>query len=130
MGKYVNDDAMDALLDYIASSTKMSVCSGQPTNFSTANALAGAGGYRLSEIIALSAGHFVKANGTTNGRKVTVSAFNGKTVSASGNGDHVALFTSAGGTSLRLVTTFTLQAMTAGNTINIGSFKDEVADPS
>jgi hypothetical protein len=72
---------------------------------------------------------FTKANGDTSGRKVTVAAKSGVSVTASGTATHIAIARSTDST-LRYVTTCTSQALTSGNTVNIPAWKIEVADPT
>ena len=126
MAKFVHDDALDALLDVIATADKLTICEGQPATYAEATTLKGSGGKKLGEI-AVDSGDFTKANGDTNGRKITVGQQTGISISVTGDGDHVALVDDAL-SKLLFVTTFTLQNMTAGNTATVNAFKDEVAD--
>lgn len=74
-------------------------------------------------------GDFVKANGDTSGRKVTVGQQADISVHTSGDATHVALVDD-GSKLLLLVTTCTTQTLTAGNTVTVPAFDDEIADPS
>lgn len=71
---------------------------------------------------------FIKANGDTSGRKVTVAAKSGVNVDTSGTATHVALV-SVGDTTLRYVTTCTSQALTSGNQVNFPAWDIETAAP-
>lgn len=119
MAKWANDLVMDAALDKIATATQLLVCTAQPSDRATA----------LSTAVATQAltGAFTKADGNTNGRKVTIAAQNGLTVAANGTATHVALID---GSSLLYVTTCTSQAVTSGNVINVPAWKIEISDPS
>lgn len=120
MGKKANDLMMDAALDYFAGSTTQVACSAEPADF------AGIAAVALADV-ALTSGDFTKANGDVSGRKVTVAAKSGVPIDVSGTATHIALHD---GTTLRFVTTCTPKALTAGDTVNIPSWKDEIADPA
>jgi hypothetical protein len=120
MAKWQNDLMLDAALDYISSNVnEMHVCTNQPTTRTEATTT-----YNLATV-AFGSGDCAKADGDTDGRKMTFAAKNGVSVTASGDADHIAL-TSAG--DLLLVTTCTTQTLTNGNTVNIPAWKDEIAD--
>ncbi len=124
MAKWVIDDAIDAMLDDIATCTREVVCSDQPANF------AGIAAVALADA-ALTAGDglgdFVIANGDTSGRKLTTGAQADAPIDASGTATHVTLDDAA---ALRYVTTCTSQALTSGGTVTIPAWDVEVADPS
>ena len=118
MAKFTNDVVLDAALDKIATATRLTVTSAQPANF------AGIAGSLLASV-AVDSGDFTKANGDASGRKVTVGAQAGVSVTASGNATHVCL---DDGTTLLHVATVTSQALTSGNTVNVGAYDVEFAD--
>lgn len=122
MAKSIPDAILDAML-LSAEGDRVCVCAGEPTTYAeaiTTNKLA---------IATASGGDFTKANGDTNGRKNTLAAKNTVTIDSSGTADHVAI-ANTGDTSLRRVTTCTPQALTAAGTVDIGSHKHELADPT
>ena len=122
MAKYQNDLMLDAASDWVrARVTGISVCSTQPTTYAQAYTT-----YALAKTAITSTGLTV-ADSTTSGRKMTVAAKSAVSVTASGTAAHIALFGSTGST-LLLVTTCTTQALTSGNTVNIPSWKDNIAD--
>lgn len=121
MPKWSNDAGIDAALDYYADSDAMTLCSQQPATFAEVTT------YRLATV-AMSAGDFVKANGTPNGRKVTVAAKTDVPVTATGSATHVVL-TKASGSVLKYVTTVDAQTVTSGNTVDIGSWAITISDP-
>lgn len=121
MSKFANDSVLDALLDKIATGTIMTVCSTQPTNRTEAVTT-----YALADVT-VSSGDFAKADGSPNGRKVTVASKSNVTVDASGTAQHVAI---CDGSDLLYVTTVTSQVLTAGNTVTIPAWTVTVADPS
>lgn len=125
MAKWANDDVMDAALDKIATGTILTVCSAQPANRTEAVTT-----YKLADVVVTAGdgnGDFTIGNGDTNGRKVTVSQQDNIPVDSSGTATHIAI---CDGTDLLLVTTCTSQALTAGNTVTVPAFDDEIADPS
>jgi hypothetical protein len=124
MGKAVDDSVLDAALNDIKNNcTRQVLCSQQPTTFNEANST-----YMLSQTT-MAAGDFTVGNGDTSGRKVTMAAKNGTTVTNTGTATHAALLDVVNSV-LLYVTTVTSQALTAGNTVNIGSWKAEIQDPT
>jgi hypothetical protein len=130
MAKFQNDTMLDAALSTIRENVRIiTVCSGQPANFSTAFNLKGATGNALARLTQTSANSFAAlADGDTNGRKLTINAHSGLTVSATGGGDHVALLSSAGASTLWYITTATSQTLTSGNSLTINAWDIEIAD--
>jgi hypothetical protein len=120
MAKWTIDLVMDAALDYIATGTIMTVCSAQPTNRTEAVTT-----YALADV-SLAGGDFTKANGDSSGRKTTVAQKSNVTIDTTGTATHIAI---SDATNVILVTTCTSQALTAGGTVTVPSFKDEIGDP-
>lgn len=123
MAKWASDSVMDAALDYIATSTLLTVCSAQPTTYAEASST-----YKLADVV-VDSGDFSKANGDTNGRKVTVAQQASMDIDDSGTATHVALSIS-GSSTLVYVTTATSQVLTAGGTVTVPVWDVEFADPS
>lgn len=123
MGKFAPDIVLDAPADVIDQSNIMHLCSAQPANF------AGIAAVSLADVAMTPDTDFTKADGDTNGRKVTVAAKNTVTVDTSGTGNHVVLARTTDST-LRYVTTCTSQAVTAANTVNFPAWDIETADPT
>lgn len=124
MAKAIADEVLDAALDKIATGTRMTVCSGEPANF------AGISGVSLADVVLTAGdgnGDYVVGNGDTNGRKVAVAQQSAITIDSSGTATHVAI---DDGSLLLLVTTCTSQALTAGGTVTVPTFDDEIADPT
>lgn len=126
MAKWSLDANMDAMLANIADNADMlHVCSGQPANY------AGIAAVLLAEValtVGAGNGDYTLANGDTSGRKLTVAAQNGVSITASGTATHIAL--SDGSATLYYVTTCTSQALTSGGTVDVPAWDIEVADPS
>lgn len=123
MAKWASDSVMDAALDYIATSTLLTVCSAQPTTYAEASST-----YKLADVV-VDSGDFSKANGDTNGRKVTVAQQASMDIDDSGTATHVALSIS-GSSTLVYVTTCTSQVLTSGGTVTVPVWDVEISDPS
>lgn len=124
MSKWMNDLFADAAFDWLDQCDLMTVCSAQPTTYTEAITT-----FKLADVAMTPDTDFTKANGDTNGRKVTMAAKNAVPVDANGTATHIALVRS-GDSSLRYVTTCTSQVLTAGNTVNIPAWDIEIADPA
>jgi hypothetical protein len=126
MAKATPDAVLDQMADdIIARCTRMVLCSAQPTSYTEANAT-----FALADVT-MSGGDFAKADGDSNGRKLTVGAKTGVLIDASGTGNHVALL-DVSGTALLYVTTCTSQAVVANgsNQVNFPSWKITITDPT
>jgi hypothetical protein len=125
MAKSVHNDVLDAALDKIATANIMTLCSQQPTTRTEAITT-----YMLADVtmtVGDGNGDYTIADGDTSGRKVTVTAQAGESVTNSGTGDHVAL---CDGSSLLYVTTCTGVAVTAGGTVDFPAWDGEILDPA
>lgn len=96
----------------------MTLCTAEPTTYTQATAT-----NKLADV-AMVAGDFTNSDGTT-GRKVTVAGKAGVPVDTTGSATHVAL---CDATTVLYVTTMTSQALTSGNTVDIGAWVVEIAD--
>jgi hypothetical protein len=122
MAKQAPDAMIDAALDYVAAGDFMVVCSAEPTTYAEANAT-----YMLAKV-AMAGGDFAKANDTS-GRKVTMGAKSGVSITNGGTATHVAIIKS-GDTTLRYVTTCTGQVLTSGGTVDFPAWKINIQDPT
>lgn len=119
MGKLVPDTIIDNMLDEIvANATTIHFLTAEPANYAAIS------GLELAS--ATISGSIVKANGDTSGRKATIPAQTGVSISTTGESDHVAL--SNGTDTLYLVTTHTAQTLTSGGTVDSSAFDVEVGD--
>lgn len=122
MAKSVHDEVLDGALNIIKNTaTLMIACSAEPTTRTEAVTT-----YALADV-AMASGDFTAANGDTSGRKLTVAAKSAVAVDAGGTVTHVAI---VDGTRLLYVTTTTSTAVAAAGTVDIGSWKIEIADPT
>lgn len=124
MAKSVHDDVLDGALNIIKNNaTRMTLCNAEPTTYTQGNAT-----FALADVT-MASGDFTAANGDTSGRKLTVAAKTAVPVDTGGTGNHVALLDVAN-SKLLYVTTTTATAVAAGGTVDIGSWKVEIADPA
>lgn len=124
MGKSVANAVLDAALNYIKNNvTRQVLCSAEPTTYTEANAT-----YALADVT-MAAGDFTVADGDVSGRKVTVAAKTAVPVDSTGTVTHSALLDVAN-TALLFVTTTPSQGVSSGGTVDIGSWKDEILDPT
>jgi hypothetical protein len=130
MGKAAPNATIDGMLAVIALADQMFVTDNEPTNYADI----GAGAVILVGPITLTPGDgngdFVIADGDVSGRKITVTAQNSAAVVADGTAGHVVLATGGATDLLRYVTTCASQAVTNGNTANVGAWAVEVEDPT
>lgn len=127
MAKSVVDAVLDAALNYVKNNgTRLVVCKSEPTTYTQAVTT---GTYMLA-IKTISASDFTgPAEGDSSGRKITVNQQSGISVTTSGTATHVAVVATAT-TGLIIVTTCTSQVLTAGNTVTVPAWKEEIADPT
>lgn len=124
MAKICSDRFLDGALNIIKNNcTRQTVCSAQPTTYTEGNAT-----FALADVT-MATGDFTIANGDTSGRKITVAAKSAVPVDVTGTITHAALL-DVTGTTLDYVTTTASQAVGAGGTVDIGSWKAEIADPA
>lgn len=123
MAKSVHDDVLDGALNIIKNnSTRMTLCNAEPTTYTQGNAT-----FALADVT-MASGDFTAANGDTSGRKLTVAAKTAVPVDATGTGTHIALL-DVTNSKLLYVTTTTSTAVAISGTVDIGSWKVEIADP-
>jgi hypothetical protein len=126
MARSVSDDVLDGAWNIIRNNcTRVTLCSAEPTSYTEGNAT-----YALADVT-VDSSDFTIANGDVSGRKITMSAQNGVLIDTTGTATHLACL-DVTGTRLLYVTTTTSQGLTANgsNTVNIGSWKAEILDPS
>jgi hypothetical protein len=119
MAKSIPDPIIDLMLTQ-AESTQIVVTSSEPANYA---AVAG-----VTLATAVISGSYTKANGDVSGRKNTLPAQTGISITSSGTATHVCV-TNATDT-LFLVTTSPSQALTSGGTVDTSAFDHEILDPT
>jgi hypothetical protein len=116
-----SDLCSDAYLDYVATSTIQIVLSDMPATYAEAAAT-----YDLATHV-MSSGDYAKADGTVNGRKLTIAAQAAITVDH--NGTATGVFLGISGSSAKVwTTTCTSQGLVAANTVTIPAWTITVAD--
>ena len=129
MPKWTNDLVLEAALSFIVSnSTKMTVCTSQPTTYAQATSLVGGGGYKLAEI-AIGSGDFSAfAEGLVDGRRTSVAQKADLDVLASGTSGHIVLVQDSPQRILH-ITTCPPQTLTSGNKVTVPTWDIEFGDP-
>lgn len=123
MAKGCNTAVQDAALDYIATTTLLTVCSAEPDTYAEATST-----FKLADIVIDSA-DFSKAAGDVSGRKVTIAQQANVDIDDSGTATHVALCISGSSTWV-YTTTCTSQVLTAGGTVTIPAWDVEISSPT
>jgi len=123
MAKAAPNSTLDALLNEIATATRLVVCSGEPANF------AGIAAVALADVTLTAGagnGDYTIADGDASGRKITVAQQASVEIDSTGTATHVSL---DDGADLIYVTTCTSQALTSGGTVTVPAWDVEIADP-
>lgn len=124
MAKFADSTTvLDAALDGVAASNIQHLCSAQPANY------AGIAAVSLGSVSMTPVSNYTKAAGDVSGRKVTVAAKSGVSVTTTGTVTHLALALTTDST-LRLVTTCVSQAVTAGGTVDVPAWQYELQSPA
>lgn len=122
MPGFLSDTVMDVLLNYVKTNgDQLSFCSAAPTTYTEAHVT-----YMLAEG-ALVSGDYTLAAGDVSGRKVTVAAQTGISVTTQGTTAYAAI-TDSGGSALLLYSPCTEALIYVGNTINSTAFDLEIQD--
>lgn len=124
MAKAIPDAELDLLADdLIANGDEMVACSDQPATYEEAHSTL------MLASVALAGGDYTKAPGGTDGRKVTVAAKEGVSVTNPGTATHVAIVDTVAEV-LKAVTTCNSQALAAGGTVDFPAWTITLRDPT
>lgn len=121
MAKWKSDTAIQGGINFTATLTLMSLVSDVGTPTDLTNTLAS-----VAMVAGAGNGDYTIADGTPNGRQVTMTAKPSISAVASGTATHVVL--SVGGV-VHVVTTVTNQTITSGNPVDFPAWIDRAADP-
>jgi hypothetical protein len=124
MGKVAPDATIDSSLNYVAASDYICVCSGSPATYADAKAT-----LILAGQVCTSGCFTGPADGSPNGRTLTMVARTSASITASGSALAVALV-KISDTTLRYVTTCTSQYLVSGGTVDVPSWTINIADPT
>lgn len=123
MGKFAPDAFLQMPLEWVGGScTYMTVCNGSPVVYTDARTVCALAG------IAMTSGCFSIADGSS-GRKTTVTAKTGASITASGSALAVCLLNLSTST-LLYVTTCTQQYLVSGGTVDVPSWEIQINDPT
>ena len=122
MAKFLIDAAMDASFSYVRDRISfMWLCSTVVSTYTLASD-------NFLGSIEISIGDITQADGSTNGRAMSVTAQASVPASVAGSILHVVLVTSAGGSVALFLTSSTAKAVTIGDAVNVPAFRDTIAD--
>lgn len=124
MAAYLNDRVLDNGLTVLdTEATHLYICTQQPTTYAEATST-----YAKGNKSSLSVG--APADGTVNGRRVTVAAITGGSVTGDGTVTHYAIVDSGASRLLAAHTLSASQAVTNGNTFSLAAFDITLPDPA
>lgn len=122
MAKWSADAALDLGLGYFRACNIMHLCTAQPATY------AGIAAVSLGSVAMVPNTDFPLADGDVSGRKITVAAKTGITISASGTANHLVLALTSDST-LRYVMTGTPLVLTSPTTADTQAWVIEIRDP-
>ena len=123
MGKSTHNNVLDAALNYVKTNgSRLCVCSTEPTTYAEATST------NMLALGTIDSDDYTGPADDTSGRKLTVNEQASITISNTGNAQHVAIADSEAG--LLVVTTCTLQALSAGNYVTVPAWEIAIADPT
>jgi len=130
MAKSVHDDVLDQALTYLKTNVDtLYICSSAPTTYSQASST-----YALGTKASFSITGSPANGSASNGRKIAVPAAGSITATAAGSLAHVALTGSIASTQTLLYVTqvnaSSAQAISASNTVNVGTWNIQINDPT
>lgn len=125
MAKFANDLVMDAAFDFVIAQAERLVVAAGDASGVYANLAA----ISLADV-AIDSGDFTKANGDTSGRKVTIAQQSSIPIDSSGTANHVHVVRDSATSRILLTTTCTSQALTAGGTVTVPAWDEEIGDPT
>ena len=117
----LHNDVFDAALNEIATGTRLAACSAEPANYAGIAAVL-LGSYTLT------GGDYTNADGSPDGRQVTIGAQTGNNATASGDASHWSL--DDGTTQLASGAFAATKTVTSSEPFDIGSFVITLRDPT
>lgn len=129
MSKFVSDTVLDQALDYLKQNVdKLTICDGEPDNYSDASTLKSNGGNKLGDT-SLGTSDLTLSDGDTSGRKLKVTGQSGAKVEEDGTADHIALIDDTN-SELLLASPLTQSRDVVGEEeYNTESFDEEILSP-
>lgn len=129
--KFVPNEILDSYLNKIAGSSNMlAVCAGSPITYAHCIAPVTTTGCNIALLPIAATGCFTgPADGSPNGRTLTIVARTGASIVYSGSALAVALLNTTS-SSVVYITTCTEQYLVAGGTVDVPSWTINLADPT
>jgi hypothetical protein len=120
----ISDYVLDAALSKLdTEANRVDICSAEPTTYTAATSTNTLGN---STSISISA----PTNGDTSGRKVTLSAISGASVTGTGTATHFAISDTSNSRLLATGSLSSSQSVTSGNTFSLTAVDIEIPDPA
>lgn len=129
MGKVAPDRMIDGALLIASNSDRWTVCSGSPATYTDAVTTLFLAGSAVTPLSSGSQNAFYLIQDDVSGRKLTMSAQAGISITNSGSALAVCLVNTSG-SNLNYVTTCTSQWLVSGGTVDIPSWKINIQDPT
>lgn len=121
---FLNDRVLDSGLSVLdTEANRLDICSQEPTSYAEATST-----YTLGNKTSLSVG--APADGSPNGRAVTVASFTDGAVTGTGTATHYAIVDTGNSRLLATGSLASSQAVTNGNTFSLAAFTVRIPDPA
>ena len=120
----ISDYVLDAALSKLdTEANRVDICSQEPTTYAAATST-----YTLGNSTSISIG--APTNGDTSGRKVTLAAISGASVTSTGTATHFAITDTSNSRLLATGSLSASQSVTSGNTFSLTAVDIEIPDPA
>lgn len=120
----ISDYVLDAALSKLdTEANRVDICSQEPTTYAAATST-----YTLGNATSISIG--APTNGDTSGRKVTLAAISGASVTGTGTATHFAITDTINSRLLATGSLSASQSVTSGNTFSLTAVDIEIPDPA
>lgn len=120
----ISDYVLDAALSKLdTEANRVDICSQEPTTYAAATST-----YTLGNATSISIG--APTNGDTSGRKVTLAAISGASVTGTGTATHFAITDTLNSRLLATGSLSASQSVTSGNTFSLTAVDIEIPDPA
>jgi hypothetical protein len=121
MAKFASDTFLDGALNILKNNgNRMVALPSQPADYAAADAA------KLAQVT-MASGDYTLADGLTSGRRVTVAAKTGVSITTSGTANHLAILDTVN-SRLLYVTTCPSQGVTSGGTVSFDAWDVEIRD--
>jgi len=133
MGKFIANAVFDAAFAEVTGNcNKICITDAEPAAYASCVLSASSSGNLLADVSSITASDFTgPADGSTDGRKLTVDAQSSISVDATGSATHIVLVdTTSSGRMLVGTTLSATKSLTVGNKVDMPSWEVRLRDPS